>query len=205
MTMIDISVYHTSQCNPKKCTGLRLKKFGFATLFFRVRDMPIHAILLNPISMHALSPADQENAKNYGLVALDCSWTDAERLHRMKRRVESRALPYLVAANPTNYGRPLRLSTLEAVAGALYILGEKDLAIEVCSKYNWGPSFIELNLERLEAYSTAKDSKEVVELQKKFLPGDRPRKIKRKQRFQRRSSSDRKWEGLVPFSLKDEE
>ncbi|MHA1860891.1 MAG: DUF367 family protein, partial [Candidatus Ranarchaeia archaeon] len=188
----------------KKCTAIRMHKYGYVSIFYRLRDMPAHALFLNPLSIKALSPADQDIAEEYGLVALDCSWADAERLHRMKRRLEHRALPYLVAANPTNYGRPLRLSTLEAVAAALYILGEHDRATEICTKYNWGPHFIELNITRLSAYSHASDSAEIIELQKGFLPLPRKKRVRRKQRFHKTRKKDRKWIGLTDFSSKDE-
>ena len=76
-----------------------------------------------------------------------------------------RALPYLVAANPTNYGRPLRLSSAEALAAALYILGEPEQAAAVLDAFRWGPHFLVLNREPLDEYAAAKDSTEVVAAQ----------------------------------------
>ncbi len=75
-------------------------------------------------------------------------------------------MPILIAGNPVNYGKPTKLSTVEALAAALYIAGFKDNAAELLSIFKWGHTFLEMNHERLEAYATAKNSTEIVELQK---------------------------------------
>lgn len=75
------------------------------------------------------------------------------------------SVPFLVAANPVNYGKPLKLSCAEALAATLYITQYKDEAIELMSKFGWGPSFISINLDLLEAYSRCADSNEIVAIQ----------------------------------------
>lgn len=167
--MTRVIIYHAGQCDPKKCTALRLKKFGEAEVVEKVRLIPSGCIFLNPFSAKALSPADRTYAAR-GVCALDCSWADAERVFaKIVPRVQDRCLPYLVAANPVNYGKPTRLSTAEALAAALYILGERAKALNIMEKFRWGSTFIHLNQELLDAYAKARDSSEVVAVQQDYL------------------------------------
>jgi len=105
-----------------------------------------------------------------GLAGIDCSWVYADDVLNLFTRGTSRCLPYLIAANPVNYGVPTKLSTVEALSAALYIAGYKRKAERLLSIFKWGLGFIVLNRELLESYAQAKDSSEVVELQKKFIP-----------------------------------
>ena len=74
-------------------------------------------------------------------------------------------MPILIAGNPTNYAKATKLSTVEAIAGALYIAGFKDEAERVLSIFTWGHTFLELNANLLESYATAKDSTDIVRMQ----------------------------------------
>jgi pre-rRNA-processing protein TSR3 len=87
----------------------------------------------------------------------------------LKLRLKHRALPFLLAANPVNFGKPFKLSTVEAFAAALFILGEKEQAALILNKFKWGRTFLELNQEPLERYSKAANSTEVVKIQGEYL------------------------------------
>jgi pre-rRNA-processing protein TSR3 len=131
--------------------------------------LPKRAIVLNPLSEIAFSPADRKRIEDFGLAALDFSWEHAEKALVKTVRGTSRCLPYLIAGNPVNFGNPTKLSTVEALSAALYIAGVKQEAAELLSIFKWGHTFLELNRERLESYASAKDSRAVVELQKHFI------------------------------------
>ena len=165
---IPLYIYHAGQCDPKKCTGRKMARFDLARLFDKVSKLPRSAILLDPMAEKALSPAD---GSGKGIIVLDCAWEEVERIfpERGKLNLEHRALPYLLAGNPVNFGRPFKLNSAEAFAAALYILGNKEQAEKVLSKFNWGHSFLELNKEPLEEYSNAKNSTEIVEIQSHYI------------------------------------
>lgn len=117
-----------------------------------------------------MSPADRSVLETKGVAVVDCSWSkiDETPLAALKPS-HGRLLPFLVAANPINYGRPCQLSCVEAIAATLYITGYKDLAVKYMNKFSWGHSFIELNEELLDIYAKCTDSKSVVEAQTVFI------------------------------------
>ncbi|MFO8133406.1 MAG: DUF367 family protein [Thermoplasmatota archaeon] len=161
---------HLDQDDPRKCSARRLAKFGLADLVTSERELPHDGVLLDPRANRALSSKDR---KCSAVVAVDCSWKRAEQVFaRLERRMPPRALPFLVPANPVNYGKPVKLSTAEAFAAALYILGDVAGADIVMSKFKWGPHFLQLNRQPLEDYRRARCSTEVVEAMHRYLPDD---------------------------------
>ncbi|GAB3413469.1 DUF367 family protein [Haloparvum alkalitolerans] len=163
---MELHVRYEGDDDPDKCTARKLARFDLATLHRSDRATP-YGVVLNPHAERALSPADADAGEGV-LVALDCSWESAGE-KRFSMPGEHRALPYLVAANPVNFGRPMRLTTVEALAAALCIFGERDHAERVLAKFTWGETFLELNEEPLRRYAECEDSAEVVAVQQEYL------------------------------------
>jgi len=161
-------VLHLRQDDPSKCTASKLRRLGMVSF------LPAHTrrgLLLDPYCDTSISRTDREVVLAEGLTAIDASWKKAvESFTEVGwRRDHRRALPYLVAANPTNYGIPVNLSTAEALAAALFITGMKEQAERIMESFRWGHSFFELNLKYLEAYAEAESSAAVVQAQRTFM------------------------------------
>jgi pre-rRNA-processing protein TSR3 len=163
---VRINVYHAAQDDPKKNTALRLGRRGFVRIVKKIRFLPKRAIVLNPFSEIAFSPADRDRLENFGLAALDCSWEQAQKVLGEHVRGTSRCLPILIASNPVNFGKLTKLTTAEALAASLYIAGFKTEAEEMMENFSWGHTFFELNKRFLDPYTTAKDSEDIVKMQK---------------------------------------
>ena len=112
---------------------------------------------------------------------VDCSWAkiDETPFSRMKSGFP-RLLPYLVAANPVNYGKPCKLNCVEALAAAFYITGHKEIAKKYLNKFSWGHSFISLNEVLLDQYANCKDGDEVIRVQEEFLEAEAKEEADRK-------------------------
>ncbi|ATW89528.1 pre-rRNA-processing protein TSR3 [Halohasta litchfieldiae] len=164
---MDLHIRYEGDDDPQKCTARKLSKFDLAELHRNHRATP-YGIVLNPHADQALSPVDRSVASDGALVALDCSWESAGEA-QFSLAGDHRALPYLVAANPVNFGRPMQLTTVEALAAALCIFGEREQAEAILSKFTWGETFLELNDEPLRRYADCEDSTEIVAVQQEYL------------------------------------
>ena len=94
-------------------------------------------------------------------------------------------MPYLVAANTVNYGRPWRLNCVEALAATFYIcgashrapsgtrrliiLGRPEWAHEVLSPFPYGGSFLEINAGLLKRYALCESEEEVKKAEEVWL------------------------------------
>jgi len=164
---MDVKLLHFDQCDPKKCSGTRMLKFNKVR---QIRPSQIgRGIILSPFTRKALSKEDKSIADKAGLIVIDGSWNQIDSIRWSFDRGSPRALPFLVAANPVNYGRPTKLNCAEALAAALWILDEVKQARGILAKFKYGREFIDINFERLEAYRGCSDSTEIIKVQKVFL------------------------------------
>lgn len=132
------------------------------------------------ISLQCVTPRDRDIVEKYGCAVVDCSWAriDDTPFGKMKTP-HPRILPFLVAANPVNFGKPCKLSCVEAIAATLIITGFSDEAKLYLDKFRWGHTFLSLNGELLEKYACCTNVEEVVAVQEKFLKDAWQEKIDR--------------------------
>lgn len=163
-----VGMWDMEQCDPRKCSGRKLSRHGLIqTLRLGQR---CNGIVLTPVAEKSVAPDDRHIVAENGVAVVDCSWARLEETPFSRMRTANpRLLPFLVAANPINYGKPWQLSCVEALAATFFITGYKDVALLYLSKFKWGKHFLELNGELLEAYAACKSSTEVVEVQNKHL------------------------------------
>jgi pre-rRNA-processing protein TSR3 len=135
---------------------------------------------------------DRSIVESYGVAVIDCSWAKIEEtpFNKMKSPYP-RLLPFLIAANPVNYGKPCKLTCVEALSAVLVICGFPKEAKYYLSKFSWGHSFLKLNEELLDLYSKCDSSQQVLDVQQKYLAEtDEKRKAERDKMWPTSSSSD---------------
>ena len=137
-----------------------------------------------------MSPSDRSVMTELGAAVIDCSWARINETPFSKMKSgHPRLLPWLVAANPVNYGKPCKLNCVEALAAAFYICGFPDVAAAYMSRFSWGPSFININKELLDKYSACITSEEVINVQNSHLEVLEKEKIVKEAKSKRTKAS----------------
>lgn len=155
-------------CDAKRCSGKKLIRLGL------MRSLNVgqkHAgVVVSPKAKTILSPADRETLEQYGAAVVEASWKriDEVPFSRIGGKCE-RLLPYLVAANPTNYGRPWRLNCVEALAACFWICGHEEWAREVLASFGYGDAFLDINGALLERYRKCADEDGVKKAEEDWL------------------------------------
>ncbi|KAI0028019.1 hypothetical protein K488DRAFT_74093 [Vararia minispora EC-137] len=151
-------------CDPRRCSGKKLARLGLVDEL-RVGSR-FHGIVLSiprPKGKQVVSLADREVVGQNGLAVVECSWARLEEIPF--RRIASpheRLLPYLIATNPTNYGKPWRLNCVEALAAAFYLTGFDSYAERLLQDFGWGAAFWNVN-------KMCSSAEEVVKMQDEIL------------------------------------
>ena len=147
------------QDDPKKCTAAKLVKFGLAK---SINQITSRTLILDPFSKKILLKSDKKLVST--VTAIDCSWNLTSTVFSKKFSGIHRKLPPLLAGNPVNYSKLNKLTTAEAIAAAVYIMGDSTLASSLLNKFKWGHTFYTLNESLLKDYSKAKSESNIVEI-----------------------------------------
>lgn len=164
-----VSLWEFGQNDAKRDSGSKLVRLGLASAQRVGRGF--NGIVLSSESSIVISPSDAEIIAKFGLAAINCSWNRLDEIPFSsvgKKRLH-RKLPFLVAANPVNYGRPFKLNTAEALAAALVIVNAGDDPHILLEPFQYGLEFLRLNADVLQAYAAANNVDGVVAAETAFL------------------------------------
>ncbi|KAG7372680.1 ribosome biogenesis protein [Nitzschia inconspicua] len=183
---LKLRMWDFAQCDPKRCTGARLARKG---IFQRMPlKQQFRGIVLSPEAKVAISPADAVIVEHSGMSLIDCSWARLQEIpFKQMQSGHHRLLPFLVAANTVNYGRPFKLTCAEACAATLYICGKPEAARTALQDFSWGDEFFHLNQQVLDIYANCKTADEVVQKQNEWL-----------ELQQKQDQADKQEEDLLP-------
>lgn len=155
-------------CDPKRCSGKKLMRLGL------MRDLHMgqrhNGVIITPNGKHVISPADRDVMDQFGAAVVECSWARTKEVqwNKVGGKCE-RLLPYLVAANSVNYGKPWRLNCVEALAAAFYICGHADWAEQILAPFSYGKSFLEINHSILKRYAACTDEASMKKTEEEWM------------------------------------
>lgn len=129
-----------------------------------------NGVIITPNGKHVVSPADKDLLETYGAAVVECSWARTKEIqwNKVGGKCE-RLLPYLVAANTVNYGKPWRLNCAEALAAAFAICGHLDWATQVLEPFSYGEAFLKINASLLRKYAECEDEKAVKKTEEEWI------------------------------------
>ncbi|HEX2305003.1 MAG TPA: DUF367 family protein [Nitrososphaeraceae archaeon] len=156
-----------NQDDPRKCTALKLIKFG---IIIPTRAIQHNMLVLNPFASEVICKTDKILVDS--VCVIDCSWNKAYPVltnYKYLKKGIPRRVPALLAGNPVNYSMLGRLSSVESLSACYFVLGEKKFAYGLLNKFKWGHTFLELNHDALEEYSAADNRKEVLKIESEYF------------------------------------
>ncbi|OWA51951.1 Ribosome biogenesis protein TSR3-like protein [Hypsibius exemplaris] len=163
-----LAMWDFDQCDPKRCTGRKLSRLGYVRRM-TVKDR-FSGVVLTPSATSCISMEDRPIIEKSGMAVVDCSWAKLAETPFLKLKASNaRLLPFLIAANPVNYGKPCKLSCVEAYAAAMFIIGREDWCDILLNKFKWGHSFKDLNRDILKKYQACSTSAQVIAAQNEHM------------------------------------
>ena len=149
------------QDDPKKCTAAKIVRLGYAASLRRLSHKR-NTVILDPYAKSYL--LSSESHKINAITAIDCSWRLALKEFRGPKQGMSRKLLPFLAGNPVNYSKMHKLTTVEAIAGALFVLGHGKQAKEMLARFSWGHTFYELNAVLISEYASLEDPSKIPDI-----------------------------------------
>ncbi|SNX86147.1 related to TSR3 - protein required for processing of the 20S pre-rRNA [Melanopsichium pennsylvanicum] len=179
---VPVAMWDFNHCDPKRCSGKKLSRLG---LIQELRvGQKFRGIVLTPNATQTLSPADTHIIAENGVAVVECSWARLDEIPFGKlKSPNERLLPHMIATNPVNYGKPMKLNCVEALAAAFYLCEMPAQGRLLLSKFGWGEHFPKINARWIKAYRECKDAREVDELARKMVEEDKLEKEEQKKRF----------------------
>ncbi|KAF9731239.1 hypothetical protein PMIN06_007661 [Paraphaeosphaeria minitans] len=155
-------------CDAKRCSGKRLMRLGL------LRELHVGqkfaGVVISPKAKKIVSREDASLLEQYGAAVVEASWNRIEEVPFARIGGPcSRLLPYLVAANQTNYGKPWRLNCVEAIAACYYICGHADWAEDILASFSYGEAFLDINAALLKRYAACANEDEIKAAEEKWL------------------------------------
>lgn len=162
-----VTFVYLSEDDPSKSTMKKLERLGLAE---RINARSIGSrVTLTPYGSTYIKKTDSVLISRYGINVIDGSWAKIDGISGLRIR-NGRRVPALLAANPVNYGKLEILSSVEALAAALFITGNTDLAVQILDKFKWGPNFLVLNKNPLTDYSECQTDDQVKIMENEYFP-----------------------------------
>ena len=166
---VRLVLFEYKQNDPKRDTGMKLVRNGLVRSL-RPGD-PFKGIVLSACGKSVLSPSDRALIVSAGLGGVNCSWNRLDEISNVPggNIARHRKLPFLIAANPINYGRAYKLSSAEALAAALAIVGLDTDSRRVTEKFAWESEFWKLNDPLINEYKRCSSGAEIIRVQDRFM------------------------------------
>jgi pre-rRNA-processing protein TSR3 len=135
---VPLWMWEFGQNDPKRDSGSKLQRLGLAKTLKLGKSFP--GVVLSSEATIIISPADADIILQHGIAGINCSWNRLSEIPfgSMGKGRHHRILPFLIAANPVNYGRPFKMNTAEAMAACMYIAGFKDDALLMMEPFSYG-------------------------------------------------------------------